>query len=432
MRVADRPTPDVVLDTVPMYARWPVRPVVAIAGRRPVLEYDDPAVLYDDAFQEYDEDAVPGFFDATCAMQGLETETGPPDDGFNFPAGRAVVQLDNRDGAWSRYNVDGTLAAYGPGFELAVWARHQTTGVESWLFRGTVTRWDDLGDTVEVEAFDAFTRLAQPVGTYTPGITGNTPPQRLETILAAAGATGIAHTFSPGDVTLTAQPTSDAPLEEMQTVVASDGGALFCDADGTLVSARRTWRAGRTDQTVVPVVSANVCTADIVAWDAVLSTSDTALADTVVLENVAKLRAQSPAGAPGVFVLTDTGQQWATQLEGDTLAAFILSAQAGARVNVDTFDLYLTDPLQDVWPAVDWRLFDRLRWLHDYRAAGGTLARLDVNVIVAAIGHSITPDGTWLVTVATTKAVGYNTDNMWDPPGDPYAWDTAGIVWGYQ
>jgi hypothetical protein len=244
MRAADRPLPSVVLDPVPMFDRWPYRPVVAIQGRRPVLEWDDPTLEWDAPGLEWDEDTVPGFTDATCTMQGVETEQGPPDAAGNFPAGRAAVQLDNRGGAWSRYNADGTAAAYGPGLELAVWAVEQATGIAWWLFRGTVTRWDDLGDTVEVEAFDAFTRLAQPVGTYTAGANGNTVPQRLEAITLIAGAADLARTFDTGDVTLTAQPTDNAPLEELQTVVASDGGALFCDADGTLRSTRRTWRAG--------------------------------------------------------------------------------------------------------------------------------------------------------------------------------------------
>lgn len=383
---------------------------------------------------EWDMDQVPGFTDATCSTQGIETDVGNPDDHGQFAAGSAVLQLDNSDGSWAQYNTDGTQAGFGPGYELAVWAQYRDTPDAWWIFRGQISRWDDLGDTVEVEAFDAFSDLAQPIGTYTPGVNGDTPAARLQAILTAAGSTAIPHTFVAGDVTLTAQQTDAAPLEEMQTVVASDGGSLFVDADGTLKSTRRTWRAGRTDQVRFPVVAANVCSADVVVWDAVLSTNDTAVADTVIRENVAKLRAVAPAATPiGRFVDTDTGQQWTTQVEGDTLAAFLVSAMSGVRMNVETFDLYLYDPDQPtLFHAVEWRLFDLLRFLHDYRTSGGLAARLDVNTVVAAIAHSIVPDGNWVMTVSTSKAIGTNLMLFWNPAGDPYVWDTAGSVWGYQ
>lgn len=381
---------------------------------------------------EWDMDDVEGFSDATCFVQGIETEAGNPDDHGLFRAATAVVQLDNTSGEWSQYNADGTLAGKGPGYELAIWARYRDTGEEWWMIRGTITRWDDLGDTVEVEAFDAFADLAQPIGTYTPGANGQTPDARLSAILTAAGSTAIPHSFAVGDVTLTAQETTAAPLEEMQNVTSSDGGALFVDADGTLRSTRRTWRAGRADQTSIPVAAANVCTADIVVWDAVLSTNDEAVADTVILENVAGLRAQSPGGTIGRFVVTETDQQWTTQIEGDTLAAFLFTAQQGARVNVEAFDLYLYDTDQPtLFHAVEWRLFDVLRFLHDYRAAGGVTARLDMNTIVATIAHSIVPDGNWVMTVSTTKAVGSNQLLNWNPAGDPYVWDTPDAPWGY-
>jgi len=380
---------------------------------------------------EWDQDTVAGFTDATCWAQGVETDIGPPDDSGIFPAGVASVQLDNSDGVWSQYNSDGSPANWGPGNELCIWAL-SLDGVESWLFRGSITRWDDLGAVVEIEAVDAFSDLAQGIGTYLAGVNGDTPAQRLAAIQTVAGKTGIPTRFSVGDVALTAQATDNAPLEEMQTVVGSDGGALFVDFDGTLTSTRRNWRNGRTDQTAVPVVSGSVCTADVIVWDAVLSTNDSALADTVILENVAKMRAQSPAGTIGKHVVTETGQQWTTQVEGDTLAAFQWAAQQGARVNVESFDLYLFDPNQpNLYRAVDWRLFDVLRYLHDYRAAGGALARLDVNTVITAVAHSIVPDNHWIMTVSTSKALGSNAPLYWNPVGDPYVWDTTGTVWGY-
>jgi hypothetical protein len=47
MRVADRPTPPVLLHRDAGLEAMPLRPVVAIAGRRVVAEWDDPALLWD-------------------------------------------------------------------------------------------------------------------------------------------------------------------------------------------------------------------------------------------------------------------------------------------------------------------------------------------------------------------------------------------------
>lgn len=433
MRAADLALPNMVLHDDARLSEMVLRPVIAISGLRAVAEWDDPALEWDtDPLLEWDEDIVPGFVDVTCDVQGVETEAGNPDTHGLFESATAVVQLDNSTGRWARYNGDGSLAGRGPGYGLAIWG-HYAAGGDWWIFNGTITRWDEIGDIVEVEAFDALAELAQPIGTYTPGANGQDPGARNLAILTAAGSASIPHSFSAGDVTLTAQATDAAPLEEMQTVTLSDGGALFVDADGTLLSTRRNWRNGRTDQTEFPVVSANVCTADVVVWDATLSTNDDTVADTVVLENIAKLKAQSPAGTIGRLVFTETGQQWTTQIEGDTLAGFLQAAQQGARVNVDSFDLYLNDPHQpDLHRAVEWRLFDVLRFLHNYRGADGTEDRLDVNTLIMSLAHSIVPFGNWVMTVSTTPALGSNAPKVWNPAGDPYVWDTPGAVWGYQ
>lgn len=381
---------------------------------------------------EYDQDLVAGFVDATCETNGIDVETGNPDDHLNFSAGRAVIQLDNTSGVWSQYTVNGTQAQHGPGYELALWARYRDTGEEWWIFRGKISRWDEMGDTVVVEAFDSFSDLALPIGHYTPGTNGQNPGPRMEAIVTAAGKTAIARRFVTGTVTLTAQETDAAPLEEMQTVASSDGEALFVDADGTLVSLARNWRIGRTDQTVFPVASDNVCTAPVIVWDALLSTNDDGLAQTVIFENVAKLRAIAPAGASVIngLAYSESDHQWTTQTEGDNLAAVVQGQQSDARMKVEEFDLHLFDPAQPtLFHAVEWRLLDVLRFLHDQRAIGG-YNRLDVNALVSTISHSITPDS-WLMTVGTSRAMSSTAVLVWNPAGDPYVWDTAGAVWGF-
>ena len=436
MRTLDRALPPVVLDP-DACAAWPVRPVIAIAQRtQPAYAWDDAWATWNDPTpQVWDvADTYPAWVDATCDFYGLELNTGDPDDHGIFPAAHLVVQLDNRTGKWSQYNADGSPARFGPGQTVAVWA-HAADGSGNWWMAYTrVARWDERADdTIEVEAFDAFSDLAQPVGTFTPGAAGDLPGVRLAAIMTAAQATTTRTRFAAGVVHLTAQATDQSPLEEAEIVTGSDGAMLYGDADGTVVSTDRFWRAGRTDQTVEPVLSFNVCTAPIHVWDPILSTNDVGLAAAVVLENVAGLKATAATPAPPArYVLAEQDQQWTTQSEGDTLAAFILSMQQRARVALDDVDVYLLDPQQPtLWRAVDWRLFDRIRFLHDAKTPQG-VTRLDVEMLIDTLSHSITPGGTWVMTVATTRALAYVAPVLWDT--STYVWNDPNplAVWGYS
>jgi len=425
MRVADRPLPtSIVLDPGAL-AAWPVRPVFAIEqAPLPPYVWDDGSLW--DTGPVWDAATVlASWGDATCDFTGCEIEYGPPDDNGNVPATRCVLQLDNRSGRWGRYNIDGTPAAYGPGSQLWIWADEAAGPGAWWLFAGRIARYDERADdTIEIEAFDYFSDLAQPVGTYTAGANNDLPAARLTSIVAIAAATLLTR-FAAGTVHLTAQPTDDAPLEQMQTVTGSDGGVLYGDADGTIVSTDRTWRTGRSDQTAVPTVSTNVCSAPIVLWDPELTTSDAGVAGRVVLENIAHLKATATAATPGPFVLAVADQQWTTQAEGDLLAADLVAQMWQPRLAIETADLYLTDPAHNLWAALDWRRFDRIRILHDSRTPGG-VSRVDVLALIAHLSHSITPDG-WVMSFGTTRALSYFAPIFWD---SNLAWDD-GSVWGY-
>jgi hypothetical protein len=429
MRVADRPIPTSITLDPGALADWPVRPVFALEQTLvPPYVWDD-GTVWDAAGKVWDAATVlPAWSDATCDFTGCEIEYDPPDDRNNFPAGRCVLQLDNRSGRWARYNIDGTPSDFGPGRQLWIWAR--STTAQWWLFAGRIARYDERADnTIEIEAFDYFSDLAQPIGTFTPGAAGDLPGARNTAIITAAQATLVRNRFAGGLVHLTAQATDAAPLEEIQTVTASDGGVVFGDADGTVVTTDRLWRVGRTDQTAIPVISTNVCSAPIVLWDPIISTTDSQLAGTAVLENIAKLKATATnANAVGRNIYSEADQQWTTQAEGDALAAWIVAQQWQARLQLESADIYLTDPAHPAYvAAVDWRRLDRIRLLHDARTPQG-VARVDVDVILVAVTDSITPD-TWVRTIGTSRAVAYYGQNYWDQT--TLRWDDPGAVWNY-
>jgi hypothetical protein len=427
MRVADRPLPTVAAHADPNGR--PIRPVIALEPKQATaLAWGDPSLAWDDPRYVWDQPVTTVWSDAFCDWFGLTVDQGNPDDKGLFDAPHAIVQIDNRSGAWSQYNADGTLVNYGPGRHLAIWATDGAGGAW-WLFYGRIARYDERADdTIEVEAFGLFSDLAQPIGTYTPGVNGQKPEVRQTAIVGAAGFTDRTR-FDPGIVALTAQVTDRAPLEEMQIVATSDGGVLYEDSDGTIVATARAWRSGRTDQTSVPVVSDNVCQAPVIVWDAELSTTDDGLADVVILENVGGLRATATNPTPlGRYVWTDTDQQWTGQGEGDALAAFRVTNQRAARVRLQRFALYLFDPHQvTLWGAVDWRIGDRIRFIHDAQTVTG-LARLDVTAIVSSIHHDVTPEG-WIMELGTTRAIDWFTPAYWDTAGQ--VWNDSVSVWGY-
>ena len=402
VRADDAPLPPVVLDAVAELARWPIRPVIAVA------------------------DGAGGWIDATCSFTGFELTVGPPDDHFDWPAAQLTVALDNRDGRWSLYNADGTPARYGPGTPVELWAATQPAGQAWWLFAGWIARNDQAGDdSVTWDCFDAFSDLAQPVGTITAGTDGDLPGARVAAILTAAGRTDLRVRPALGQNTLAAIADDKSPVDQLERAVSSDGGIVWVDADGTVRSLDRHWRNGRTDQTRQWIVTDNVCdnpAVDAVLADAVVATTDDALADRVVLENTAGLRSAAGATA-GRMVYTETDQLWRTQADGDHLAADRFADQRIAPLRLDSATAWLFDPNQpELSQAVDWRLLDRLSFAHRQRVAGGGTVDVAVEVLIAELHHACTPAGGWSIDIGTTRATATHVAlQFWDTT--TYTWD---------
>jgi hypothetical protein len=277
---------------------------------------------------------------------------------------------------------------------------------------------------VEVEAFDRFADLARPIGTWSPGTRGQLPHERLATILTNTAPT-VARRLDVGQVTLHAFDTTASPLEEAQAVAQSDGGYVVVDADGTILYRNRAWTGGRADQTEIRKFSDNVCGTRSMVWDARLATDDDVKATDVTLTNVEDVAARSTV--PGrLFAYTRKGDQWMLATEGQTLADAMIRRRSQSYLRVDGFTMHLLDPQQNLWRAgLDLRMGDLVRFLHDQATPTGT-ARLDLNLVVQAITHRITPE-VWELDVSTTRAVGNNIIYRWDGPG--MAWDRAPAEW---
>ena len=430
-------TPHPIAPDTPI-GRWPAKPRVVIE-RLPTYAYtwddEDPAVVWDapgDVYLWDDPATGAGFVDAVCDFQAIEVEAGNPDELNLYASAKATVTLDNRSGDWSIYDESGRLVYFAPGRRLHLLADY--AGAYWWLFSGVIDSWDVNADgSVTIEAHDRFALLAQEVGTYTPGAAGDRPAVRLAAIAAAAHDTGPRR-LDPGDVTLTAQPTERSPLEEMQTVALSDGGLLYVDADGTLTYRDRLWPRGRSDQPSVDVFSDNVCDGPTVVWDTELANDDDHLATSVHLVNVAGVAVDAvtddPLWADRPYPLTHPDpDQWTTAGEGQAVANVLLDLYGDPTVGVRRFVLHLLDPRQDLWrTGIDRRLGDRIRFLHDFVAAGGAAGTFDVTLVVSTISHEITPEG-WVVGIGTGPAVDATAVQRWDRTA--WLWDGADARWDY-
>jgi hypothetical protein len=309
-----------------------------------------------------------------------------------------------------------------------------------WLFSGEITAWRERADdTVEAEAFDAFTRLNQPLSPqWDPGNYGDTPAQRLTKICTTMGYSGPTR-FELGDVTLHSFVTNATPLEEMQHVAVSDGGILAVDADGTLTYRDRLWLLGRADQMFIDSFTDNYCKSPYnkVVWESAMTTDDEFIVNAATLTNVAALTVNalnSPSrGLYGPHQVTRTGDQWITTGQGQELADYLVYRRGDAYLRLEQFQLHLPDPNQDLWRAgIDRRLGDIVQWVHEQPGEiegegelwGGGL--LVLRLAVAQIVHDITPD-TWVTTFATSRTVGSTVAPRYDQT--VYRYDEPGVTY---
>lgn len=441
-RVADAPFPTLAPHPIPPgapVAGWPAGLRIALE-RLPTPAYtwddEDLDVTWDDTTPTRTWDAAfigGGYTDAVCDFRTLSITAGQPDDQGLFGAGELTLTLDNSHGAWSQYSEDGRLVYWAPGRRVAVWAH--LDGQDWWLANQYVTDWVENGDAVTVEAADGFSLLARDVA---PDWVAGTAGQRARARISAIAA--FAHLPDPvvgdqGDVALTVAPSDDSPLDAIRRVALSDGGMVAVDADGRVMYRDRNWPAGRNDQgDTLDVFSDNICTVPAVVWDATFAASDAHLATRVELTNVAGLVAVADAGdlyGRRYPLAHPDPDLWTTQAEGNTLAGVLLTQRSTPRIAVEEFTLHLLDPGQDLWrTAIDRRLGDRIRFLHDYIAAGGGTGTWDLIAVVDTIAHEITPDA-WITTIGCTRSVDALPINRWDRTS--LAWDQTdpSNLWRY-
>lgn len=437
MRVTDRAVP-----TVPAAAGtrppWFRQRLVIALERLPQSAYvwddPDPTVTWDRADLVWDAPQIgSGYSDVFCDFQGCEIIHGEPDEHELYRASECRLQLlDPGDGRYRLRTVDGRLVFYAPGRRLAVYTI-DGAGAVWWLFHGRIASWRDelqAAGSVQIVAYSGTAELAQDTGLkdWSAGTADQFPGPRLDAIAAAVAYSGGPIRRDLGDVPLNLVPRpGGSALEAMQQAAWSDGGLVYSDADDTFVGRDRRWRGGRADQTRKVVYSDNVCGADVVLWDPVIADDDSTLAGRVVLQNNAALTATATGGTlvqPAQVYTHPDVDVWKLQADGNKLAADIALARSNPALKLDTGRVHLEDGrFPGYWPlVVDTRLGDRIRLWHDQTNPDGTVATVDVDLIVETVHHSITPES-WLVDVETSPAVAFTAVELWDRT--VFAWDAT-------
>jgi hypothetical protein len=163
-----------------------------------------------------------------------------------------TLTLTNMDGRFSPDNLTGPYAAGGitgirPG--CAFRATMTYAGIVYPIFRGYVTSWaDELsghygeregGAVTIVQGTDEWGRIARPSGSaVAPVGAGESFGSRINRLLIAAGFSGTTD-LDTGITTMQATDLSDAPVNEIGVTASSEGGAVWPEADGTMVARDR-------------------------------------------------------------------------------------------------------------------------------------------------------------------------------------------------
>lgn len=164
-----------------------------------------------------------------------------------WESGTATLNLRNEDGRFSPDNLSGPYVTAGvTGIRPLRPARVAATygGVTYPVYRGYTTAWEETwiepspgagGALVTVPCIDEMGRLAGYDGFEQPPIgAGESTGQRINRILNNAGHTG-ARSVDLGRMTVQATTLAQNAVSDLKLTADSEGGAVWVDADGTLI-----------------------------------------------------------------------------------------------------------------------------------------------------------------------------------------------------
>lgn len=192
------------------------------------------------------------FSDVSAYTRSVETIRKFSQDFKAWTAGVATVVLDNMDGRFSPDNLTGPYTAGGitgirPWCPIRISVIYDS--VQYTIFSGYVTEWSETWENVEgprtgdaymtLSCIDEWGNLAREDGAdTTPAGAGESFGARVIRILNSTSFSGPV-SVDTGYCTMQATSLSDDPVSELAVTAASEGGAIWVDADGTIVARDR-------------------------------------------------------------------------------------------------------------------------------------------------------------------------------------------------
>jgi hypothetical protein len=348
-------------------------------------------------------------------------------EGWN--AGSCSFALDNSDGRFSPSNlsgpyVDGGLTQVRPWTPIRIRAAYG--GVEYPLFRGYALSWTeswvrgaDLAIT-KVECVDELAALARFDGYEQPAVgAGERFGPRLHRILNNAGHQGN-RAIDVGEFTFQATTLAANTVTELKLVADSEGGALWVDADGTIVGVGQGGLLGKTPVVTFGDGPGELRYRDVIsAYDGDLVANVVAFARTGGTVNIAA-DSDSRALLRGDKRYTRTDLVCETDGQVQGLADLYLHRHKNPE---ERFVALIVTPRSDpttLWPQVLGRKPLDLITVKRTPPGGDLISR---DCFIAGVRHRFDANS-WTTTFPLVSATAYSPLGTWDAA----TWDTT--LWG--
>jgi hypothetical protein len=347
-----------------------------------------------------------------------------------WDVGRASVRLGNRDRRFSPSNLSGPYvsagvtgvrpwrpfrlsATYG-GTRYPMYTGYGTDVQETWL--------PGMADAyVTVPCEDEWARLGAVDGfAQSPVGAGEMSGPRVHRILDAAGYTGM-RAIDIGQVTMQATDLSDSIVQALNVTADSEGGAVFIDADGTVIYERQSALVDNMRSNTVQATFGGGSGPELPCWDiAVAYNGDLVrnIASYTRIGGTAQTFADNTSRAlygdrrdsrPDLICETDA--------QALALAQWRVVQYAQPELRVTQIVVKPRTAPATLFPQVLGRRVRDLIQVVVRPLGGGTIVQ---NCHIAGIAHAITGDD-WVTTFALWSATAYQAVGRWDSA----TWDSS-------
>ena len=335
--------------------------------------------------------------DISDYVRSVDTDRPSSDETGRYSPGMATIVLDNRDGRFTPANLSGPYVSAGVSQvlpEIGVRLTATWSAVTYNLFVGIVEDWQDEFSSQGKDAVTVLTLvdpLAQVAEWNGSAVTevgdGELSDVRIGRILDAAGFSAPARLISTGDELLVATDLEGNGLDQLHSVVDSEGGALFFEPNavvstGGIVFLGRSTRVTNSRYNTAQATFSNASTR---FRDPIMSSGRERIVRTAAFSSVDGVEQVTGSGNPrvtrtGMLNTNDTG----------VLAVAELTVAAGSPLNNYRIKGLSVDPVVGTsWATVlALRMQDRCAVTAVAAVSGVSVSR---GVFVDGIAHHIRP-----------------------------------------